>query len=164
MDAHPNIELRLYNPFRNRGGVGRAFELLWRLFSVNHRMHNKAWIADGRVAIIGGRNIGEQYFSAGAEVNFRDLDLLLLGPAVQQASTIFDATGTAPPRCRSRRWAQGIRRRCATCLPTSIAMPVASAPGAISIAWPIRRLCRITIGARCIHTGAQASRSSPTRR
>ena len=57
---------------------------------MNHRMHNKAWIADGRVAIIGGRNIGEQYFSADSEVNFRDLDLLLLGPAVQQASTIFD--------------------------------------------------------------------------
>ena len=91
IDAHPNIELRLYNPFRNRGGVGRAFELLWRLFSVNHRMHNKAWIADGRVAIIGGRNIGEQYFSAGAEMNFRDLDLLLLGPAVQEAGNIFDS-------------------------------------------------------------------------
>lgn len=91
LDAHPNIELRLYNPFRNRAGVGRAFELLRRAFSMNHRMHNKAWIADGRVAIIGGRNIGEQYFSADAEVNFRDLDLLLLGPAVQQASAIFDS-------------------------------------------------------------------------
>jgi putative cardiolipin synthase len=54
-------------------------------------MHNKAWIADGRVGVIGGRNIGEEYFSADAEVNFRDLDLLLFGPAVQQASTIFDA-------------------------------------------------------------------------
>ncbi|HEY5803600.1 MAG TPA: phospholipase D family protein [Lysobacter sp.] len=91
MDAHPGVELRVYNPFRNRGGPGRAFELLRRLFSMNHRMHNKAWIADGRVAIIGGRNIGEQYFSADSEVNFRDLDLLLLGPAVQQASTIFDS-------------------------------------------------------------------------
>ncbi|HEY0503717.1 MAG TPA: phospholipase D family protein [Lysobacter sp.] len=91
MDAHPNIELRLYNPFFNRAGAGRAFELLRRPFSMNHRMHNKAWIADGRVAIIGGRNIGEEYFSAGPEVNFRDLDLMLLGPAVQQASAIFDA-------------------------------------------------------------------------
>ncbi|UNK48704.1 phospholipase D family protein [Lysobacter sp. S4-A87] len=90
MDAHPGIELRLYNPFRNRQGTGRAFELARRSFSMTHRMHNKAWIADGRIAIIGGRNIGEQYFSADSEVNFRDLDLLLLGPAVQQASTIFD--------------------------------------------------------------------------
>lgn len=91
LDAHPNIELRLYNPFRNRESVGRAFELMRRMVSMNHRMHNKAWIADGRVAIVGGRNIGEQYFSADAEVNFRDLDLLLLGPAAQQASSIFDA-------------------------------------------------------------------------
>ncbi len=58
----PGIELRLYNPFRNRGGAVRAFELLRRMVSMNHRMHNKAWIADGRVAIIGGRNIGERVF------------------------------------------------------------------------------------------------------
>jgi putative cardiolipin synthase len=96
MDAHPNIELRVYNPFRNRETAGRVFDLLLRPFSVNHRMHNKAWIADGRVAIIGGRNISEQYFSANAQVNFRDLDLLLLGPAVQQASAIFDAYWNSP--------------------------------------------------------------------
>jgi putative cardiolipin synthase len=90
LDAHPNIELRLYNPFRNREGFERGIELVQRVFSVNHRMHNKAWIADGRVAIIGGRNIGEEYFAAGAELNFRDLDLLLFGPAVAQASAIFD--------------------------------------------------------------------------
>jgi putative cardiolipin synthase len=90
LDAHPNIELRLYNPFVNREAPGRAFEFLRRALRINHRMHNKAWIADGRVAIVGGRNIGERYFSADAEVNFRDLDLLLLGPAAEQASTIFD--------------------------------------------------------------------------
>lgn len=91
LDAHPNIELRLYNPFRNREGIGRLVELVQRVFSINHRMHNKAWIADGRVAVVGGRNIGEEYFSADPKVNFRDLDLLLFGPAVGQASTIFDA-------------------------------------------------------------------------
>src|SRR3546814_15210496 len=53
-------------------------------------MHNKAWVADGRVAIIGGRNIGEEYFAADTAINFRDLDLLLFGPAVAQASSIFD--------------------------------------------------------------------------
>jgi putative cardiolipin synthase len=90
LDAHPNIELRLYNPFRNRSGLERGLELVQRVFSVNHRMHNKVWIADGRVAIIGGRNIGEEYFAADADVNFRDLDLLLFGPAVAQASAIFD--------------------------------------------------------------------------
>jgi putative cardiolipin synthase len=54
-------------------------------------MHNKAWIADGRVAVVGGRNIGQEYFGAAAEVNFRDLDLLLFGPAVGEASAVFDA-------------------------------------------------------------------------
>lgn len=90
LDAHPNIELRLYNPFRNRDGAWRLVEMLQRVFSMTHRMHNKAWIADGRVAVVGGRNIGEEYFSADPEVNFRDLDLLLFGPAVQQASAVFD--------------------------------------------------------------------------
>ena len=90
LDAHPNIELRLYNPFRNRGGVWRLVEMVQRVFSINHRMHNKAWIADGQVAIIGGRNIGAEYFDARPDINFRDLDLLLAGPTVTQASAIFD--------------------------------------------------------------------------
>src|SRR3546814_14866004 len=59
LDAHPRIELRLYNPFRNRQGIARGIELVQRVFSINHRMHNKAWIADGRVAIIGGRTTGK---------------------------------------------------------------------------------------------------------
>jgi len=90
LDAHPNIEIRLYNPFRNRSGLWRLVEMVQRVFSVNHRMHNKSWIADGRVAIVGGRNIGEEYFSARQDVNFRDLDLLVAGEAVKQANTIFD--------------------------------------------------------------------------
>ena len=90
LEAHPNIEVRLYNPFRNRSGPGRAYELVQRVFSLNHRMHNKAWIADGRVAVVGGRNIGEEYFRASRDGNFHDLDLVLFGPAVSQASAIFD--------------------------------------------------------------------------
>lgn len=100
LDSHPNIELRLYNPFRNRTGPGRIVELIQRIFSVNHRMHNKAWIADGRVAVVGGRNIGVEYFGAGGEVNFRDLDVVLFGgwwwPKPVRCST---ATGTARRRC-----------------------------------------------------------------
>jgi putative cardiolipin synthase len=90
-DAHPNIEIRVYNPFRNRNGPMRMLELVQRFFSVNHRMHNKAWIADGRVAVLGGRNIGQEYFDASADTNFRDLDVVLFGPKVAQASAIFDA-------------------------------------------------------------------------
>jgi len=90
-DGHPNIEIRVYNPFRNRGGPMRVFELVQRFFSVNHRMHNKAWIADGRFAVLGGRNIGQEYFDASTDTNFRDLDAVLFGPKVAQASAIFDA-------------------------------------------------------------------------
>ena len=91
LDGHPNIEVRLYNPFRNRSGIARLLEMLQRGFSLNHRMHNKAWIADGRVAIVGGRNVGLEYFSASGASNFHDLDLLLFGPEVERASAIFDA-------------------------------------------------------------------------
>ncbi|WP_027080201.1 phospholipase D family protein [Luteimonas mephitis] len=89
-DAHPNIEIRVYNPFRNRDGAMRVLELVQRFFSVNHRMHNKAWIADGRAAVLGGRNIGQEYFDASTATNFRDLDVVLFGPKVAQASKIFD--------------------------------------------------------------------------
>ncbi|WP_343225003.1 phospholipase D family protein [Luteimonas sp. MC1895] len=91
LDGHPNIQVRLYNPFRNRDGIARLLEMLQRGFSLNHRMHNKAWIADGRVAIVGGRNVGLEYFGASDASNFHDLDLLLFGPEVEQASRIFDA-------------------------------------------------------------------------
>jgi len=90
LDAHPNIELRLYNPFRNREGPWRLVEMVQRVFSINHRMHNKAWIADNQAAVIGGRNIGAEYFDARDDVNFRDLDLLLAGPAAAQAGAVFD--------------------------------------------------------------------------
>lgn len=90
LDHHPNIEIRLYNAFRNRSGIRRLFETLVRALRINHRMHNKAWIADGRIAVVGGRNIGEEYFDTAEQTNFRDLDVVLLGPAVGQAETIFD--------------------------------------------------------------------------
>src|SRR5690554_3640834 len=90
MVEHPNIDVRVYNPFRNREGIGRLMEMIQRGWSINHRMHNKAWIADGRVAVVGGRNVGVEYFDAGEQTNFRDLDVALFGPAVEEASAIFD--------------------------------------------------------------------------
>ena len=90
LDTHPNIEIRVYNPFRNREGIARLLEMVQRMFSITHRMHNKAWIADNRVAVVGGRNVGLEYFDAAEDTNFRDLDLLVFGPAVEQASAIFD--------------------------------------------------------------------------
>ncbi|MBA1144761.1 phospholipase D family protein [Mesorhizobium neociceri] len=90
LSSHPNIELKLFNPSGVRArGIVRSVEVLLRLLALTRRMHNKAWIADDNVAIVGGRNIGDAYFDA-AETNFRDLDVLLLGPAVQQTSEIFE--------------------------------------------------------------------------
>lgn len=92
LDTHPNVEVRLFNPTRAREGtLGRGMELLLRFFSVNRRMHNKAWIADGRLAVVGGRNIGDEYFDAAANVNFMDTDVAVVGPPVAQAEAIFDA-------------------------------------------------------------------------
>ncbi|MFD1380027.1 phospholipase D-like domain-containing protein [Fodinicurvata halophila] len=65
LDSHPNIEVRLFNPCRARANaLRRGVEMLLRIFSTTRRMHNKAWIADGRLAIVGGRNIGDAYFDA----------------------------------------------------------------------------------------------------
>ena len=92
LDAHPNIEVRVFNPFNSRRGIlGKAWESVSSFRRINRRMHNKSWIADNRVALAGGRNIGDEYFSASEHVNFFDLDFVLLGPAVQSLSQSFDA-------------------------------------------------------------------------
>lgn len=91
MAHHPQIEIRIFNPTRARpGSLRRGVEMALRTFSVTRRMHNKAWIADGRIAILGGRNIGDAYFDAAESTNFRDMDVLVTGPAVGQTETIFD--------------------------------------------------------------------------
>lgn len=91
LDLHENIEIRLFNPTRARQNrLLRGVEMALRLINANRRMHNKAWIADNRVAIVGGRNIGDEYFDAAQWTNFFDLDLFLAGDAVADVSAIFD--------------------------------------------------------------------------
>jgi putative cardiolipin synthase len=91
LDAHSNIAVRLFNPSLNRGSrLRRSIEMALRAVRATRRMHHKAWLADGRLAVVGGRNIGNAYFDAASASNFRDLDLLMLGPAVDEASAIFD--------------------------------------------------------------------------
>nr|WP_204339065.1 phospholipase D family protein [Rhizobium leguminosarum] len=91
IDCHPNIELRLFNPTKARENIlRRGIEMALRFRSVNRRMHNKAWVADGRIAIVGGRNIGDPYFDAGEDANFRDFDLLMVGQAVAKTERLFD--------------------------------------------------------------------------
>lgn len=89
IDAHPNIEIRIFNPFARN--VGRAGQFVSRLGSVTRRMHNKAYIADNQRAILGGRNIGNEYFEADPDVAFGDLDIFLMGPVVDEVSQSFDA-------------------------------------------------------------------------
>ncbi|WP_332686732.1 phospholipase D family protein, partial [Bosea sp. (in: a-proteobacteria)] len=97
LDRHANIEVRLFNPSRNRSSsLRRGIELVLRAFRATRRMHNKAWIADGRIAIIGGRNIGDAYFDASRTSNFHDMDVLLVGDAVPQAERIFDDFWNSP--------------------------------------------------------------------
>jgi len=94
LDRHPNIKIRMFNPSRTRhNGLRRGLEMVLRALTVTRRMHNKAFIADGRVAIVGGRNVGDAYFGAGKMSNFRDLDLALVGPAVREAEAVFDNYG-----------------------------------------------------------------------
>jgi putative cardiolipin synthase len=88
---HPMMSIRFYNPWVNRGNrvVSRAFEWLSRP-DLNSRMHNKVLIADNQVAIAGGRNIANEYFGLNSEKNFRDLDVVTVGPVVRDLSLAFD--------------------------------------------------------------------------
>src|SRR5690606_20474516 len=91
LSSHPNIDVRLFNPSKTRGGlVYRCLEMMRRGFRLNRRMHNKAWLADSNMAVIGGRNIGNAYFDAGEKSNFRDLDVKVLGRSVSQTQQIFN--------------------------------------------------------------------------
>ena len=101
--AHPNIDVRMFNPFASRKGtlsfLGEGMTSFGR---INHRMHNKTWIADNRVAIAGGRNIGDEYYGASEEVNFVDLEFAMIGPVVRDASVSFDKYWNSPPPTRSK--------------------------------------------------------------
>jgi cardiolipin synthase C len=107
LDRHPRIEIRLFNPFATRTGALRTLrEIFIRGSRLNHRMHNKSWIVDERVAIVGGRNVGDEYFAASNEVNFVDMDVLLVGRAVEQAARSYEeywSNAASVPVSRLRR-------------------------------------------------------------
>ncbi len=88
LDSHPNIEIRLFNPFviRNPKPIGYAMDFL----RLNRRMHNKSFTADNQATIIGGRNVGDEYFSASDANLFADTDVLAVGPVVNDVSSDFD--------------------------------------------------------------------------
>ena len=88
LDAHPNVEIRLFNPLGNRRWAIADF--LFDFARVNRRMHNKLMIADNAASIVGGRNIGDIYYGVNVSANYRDLDVLAVGPVVRDLSNVFD--------------------------------------------------------------------------
>ncbi len=89
---HPNIEYRVYNPYKRRSNnvVTRQALNLAEFHRLDHRMHNKAMIVDNRIAIVGGRNLADEYFGLHAVANFRDLEVMVGGPIVLDVSAEFD--------------------------------------------------------------------------
>ena len=86
---HPNIQIRLFNPVKARGGPLRLLEMAVTFGRTNHRMHNKLMLADSLVMIAGGRNLGDEYFS-NSRLDFQDVDVLTTGPVVQAGMQSFD--------------------------------------------------------------------------
>jgi putative cardiolipin synthase len=98
LDAHPNVEIRIFNPFAYRGHnvVRRSLEFLLHKKRLDYRMHNKLMVADNAVALIGGRNVGNQYFQIDPDSQFADDDLLAVGPIAVKLSATFDEFWNSP--------------------------------------------------------------------
>jgi len=96
--AFPNVEVRLFNPFccARESIASKYAASLLDFTRLNHRMHNKLFVADGAVAIMGGRNIADEYFARSATANFVDMDVLVVGPVVGQLEGIFDVYWNSP--------------------------------------------------------------------
>jgi cardiolipin synthase C len=88
--GQPNFEIRVFNPYRNRVRWMRPLEFATGFGRVQRRMHNKIFAVDGQLAVIGGRNIGDNYFDLHRGVNFSDLEVLAAGPVAHAADTSFD--------------------------------------------------------------------------
>jgi len=86
--SHPNISLRIFNPFDRQ--TLRALQFITKFGSVTRRMHNKSFTVDNQATIVGGRNIGNEYFDANPLLAFADLDILAIGPVVTEVSASFD--------------------------------------------------------------------------
>lgn len=95
LDAHRNIEVRLFNPFPNRHW--RVADYAGDFARVNRRMHNKSFTVDNQATVVGGRNIGDEYLGAGTAVAFADLDVLAAGPVVREVSASFDDYWNSEP-------------------------------------------------------------------
>ena len=89
LDAHPNVQARLFNPWRQHSSQ-RSVKAAQTIERFNYRMHNKLIVADNRIAILGGRNLGDEYFGLNSTFNFLDIDVLGVGPVARESSELFD--------------------------------------------------------------------------
>jgi putative cardiolipin synthase len=90
--AHHAIEIRVFNPFAYRGHSSflRASEFIFNASRLDYRMHNKLMVVDNSVALMGGRNVGDEYFQVDSEAQFADDDIFVVGPIAGQLSGTFD--------------------------------------------------------------------------
>lgn len=106
LDAHPNIEVRLFNPSSVRRGLLRVVEFLSNMRRLNRRMHNKTFAVDRAIAIVGGRNVADRYFGARARASFRDYDVAALGAAAAAAADSFERFWLSPLAVPASRFAR----------------------------------------------------------
>ena len=92
LDGYPNIQVWVFNPFdtRSHNALARNFDFLLHKSRLDYRMHNKLLVADNAIALVGGRNIGNQYFQVDPDSQFADDELFVIGPMAQQLSHEFD--------------------------------------------------------------------------
>lgn len=102
LDNHPNIEVRLYNPLVQRDV--RALNFVGDFARVNRRMHNKSFTVDNQITVVGGRNIGNEYFAAGSGMLFADLDVVAIGAVVPAVSKQFDLYWNSPSAYPARQF------------------------------------------------------------
>jgi putative cardiolipin synthase len=130
LDTHPNVHIRIFNPARSRSGWGRWVSFLLDFDRINRRMHNKTFVVDAAAGIVGGRNIGDEYFGFDDHRYFRDRDVLALGPVVDGMMDNFEAYW-------NNRWAY----------PVSALYPEVPADGDVAVALDrLRHQARIQAG------------------
>jgi len=89
LDAHPSFEIRVFNPFSRR--IGRMLDFATESGRINRRMHNKSFTIDGVATVVGGRNIGAEYFAGSEKANEADFDVLAVGPVARDVGEAFDS-------------------------------------------------------------------------
>ena len=137
LDAHANIEVRLFNPFKHRRW--RLLDYVVDFARANRRMHNKSFTADGQATIIGGRNVGDEYFGAGQDISFVDLDVIAVGPVVEEVSRDFE-----------RYWTSG------SAISAAVVVPPAAESAIADIGAAAHRVEHDPLGVKYIHAVAGA--------